>query len=408
MKKRGIIEGDNPVIRYLYLFMKNIVFIFCLCFYACHSTHIPEAKNKVDYKHLPHFSSQKLLPQKFILDSIVIALPEEDILSSMNGQFFCNHDTIYFADKQLASLLLFSPEGEFIGYRLRRGNGPNEIKGLFSIVPTPEKQYIILDESWRIYTFNNSWEKINQFNIDWSSKRTSVEKYSQIDPNCHDIYEIQYSNNCLRPFSEKYLVVPIVTEHIKYNAYEKASHFYGNAYTLGLLDLSSGKISRMLCQHSPIYQRYKYIPNFQNILYDVYQDTLVFSFEADPLIYKMNLLDGKAFSFGMPGKDMNTNYRETSNFEDADKNYHRDRKKYGYYQALKYIPQTGILFRSYSKGGKAGENSLQVYQGNTLVGEYGNLPDRFQVYGYMDSWYYACAAPDFENENLIIYKFKFE
>jgi len=388
--------------------MKNIIFIFCLCCYACHSTHIPEAQNKVDYEHLPHFSLQELHLQKFILDSIVIALPKEDILSSMNGQFFCNCDTIYFADKQLASLLLFSTKGKFIGYRLRRGNGPNEIKGLFSIVPTTENQYIILDESWRIYTFNNNWEKISQFNIDWSSQRTSAEKYSQIDPNCYDIYEIQYSSNCLRPFSEKYLIAPIVTEHVKYNAYENASHFYDNAYTLGVIELSSGKINRMLCQHSPIYQRYKYIPNFQHVLFDVCQDTLFFSFEADPLIYKMNLHDEKACSFGIPGKNMQTDYKETTCFEEADNNFYKDRKTYGYYLDLKYIPQTGLLFRSYCKGGNTGESALQVYRNYCLIGEYDHLPTQFKVYGYIDSWYYASTTPDFENENLIIYKFKFE
>ncbi|WP_251619715.1 hypothetical protein [Odoribacter lunatus] len=389
--------------------MKFYVFICLLCCCACRlNVDVPEARNKVDYEHLPLFSSPKAEGKGFVLDSIVISLPGEDILSSQTGTFFCNRDTIYFADRQLASLLLFSPEGRFIGYRLQRGNGPHELNGLFAIAPAGDDGYVTLDENGYVCVFNNHWKKIRQFHIDWQAGRSYEELYNAPDPNCYDIYEIQYSVNCIRPVSGSCVVVPIVTEHVKYNAYEEASHFYDNAYTLGVLDLSSGKISRMMCQHSPVYRRYKYIPNFQHVLFDIYQDTLLFSFEADPLIYKMSLQDNNAFSFGIPGKDMKTDYRETGRFEEADKSYQRDRRRYGFYQSLKYIPQTGLLFRSYSKGGDSGEYCLQVYRGHTLVGDYGELPAKFQVYGYIAPWYYACAAPDFEKENLIIYKFKFE
>lgn len=387
--------------------MKSFAFFLSLFFFFSCSDQIPTAKNKIDYAHLTYYPNSQKTDKKLTIDSIVIPLAAEDILSSMSGSFFCHQDTLFFADSQLASLLLFTADGHYIGNRLNKGKGPNEIQGIHTFTPTKNDKYIGLDESGNIYIFNTSWKKIKQFQIDWGSKRDIHEKYNHPDPNNKDIYEIEYASTSLKPLDEQYLIFPIITEHIKYNAYEHAEHFYENVYTLGILDLTNEKIVQMLCPRSPVYQNYTYIPNFKNVLFDVYRDSLIFSFEPDPLIYKINLKNSLIFSFGLPGIGMKTDYKETTSFGQADNNYFKDRQKFGYYSALKYIPETGILFRSYHKGNKIPADGLQVYQNTSLIGDY-DVPQGFYVFGYIYPWYYASGKPDFDSDKFTIYKFKIE
>lgn len=370
------------------------------------SSDVPAAKDKIDYKLLPCHPTTNVESSSLALDSLCIYLPDEEILTSMVGQFFCLNDTILFADNQLASFLLFTTSGKFCGYRTSRGNGPNEVSGLWSAAPLPDGGFACTDENARISVFNDQWEKMRRTRIDWSTERTEEEQYNHPDPNKSDIYEVQFSSNRTRTLSDSILLVPIVTEHIRYNAYKDADHFYDNAYTIGIINTKSGKFEKMLCQHSPIYGQYKYIPNFQFILYDTYMDTLVFSFEADSMIYKMSLADGYTFAFGVAGKNMKTDYRETTNFESADDNMDDDRSTYGFYQSLDYVIETGTLFRSYCKKGYNKLSSLQVYKGTTLVSDYEHLPPRFKVFGYIAPYYYASAKPDYERETMVIYRFQ--
>lgn len=143
--------------------MKSFAFFLSLFFFFSCSDQIPTAKNKIDYAHLTYYPNSQKTDKKLTIDSIVIPLAAEDILSSMSGSFFCHQDTLFFADSQLASLLLFTADGHYIGNRLNKGKGPNEIQGIHTFTPTKNDKYIGLDESGNIYIFNTSWKKSNNF-----------------------------------------------------------------------------------------------------------------------------------------------------------------------------------------------------------------------------------------------------
>ena len=55
--------------------------------------------------------------------------------------------------------------------------------------------------------------------------------------------------------------------------------------------------------------------------------------------------------------------------------------------AVEYVDETGLLFRSYRKGGGSVTDGLQVYRDGVLVGDV-DVPLGFRMAGYVDPYYY--------------------
>ena len=200
-----------------------------------------------------------------------------------------------------------------------------------------------------------------------------------------------------------HLLSPIVTEHINYNGIQSASnadHFYENSYSLGMLDIESGKLN-MMCNRSPIYSEYN-LPNFHDIILDTDNETLYFSFQVDSLIYQYNLKDSSICSFGYAGQNMNTEYEETNTLEEEED---QDMREFGYYTDLTYESQTNTLFRSFRRGEPLQTHGLQVYRNQKLIGEY-DVPTGFNVIGYLAPYYYGFGKHDYENGEMYVYRFE--
>lgn len=368
---------------------------------------IPEGNNKIDYEALTYIKSkQPVSPETLAIDTFYICAEDENQMTSLIGEFFLQEDTLCFADAGLASIFCYDLEGKYIENHLSRGRGPQEILGL-NIITNDKKGYYILDESWNIYRIDRKWNRIKENRIDWNSDKSIKYLYNHPDPNETGIYELEYASSNLRTLGKDYLVIPIVTEHVKYNSYGGAfaSHFYENTYTIGILTQDSAKLVKMMCNRSPIYSQYSYVPNFKNVIFDTYQDTLFFSFEIDPHIYQMDFSTSQTIGFGEAGQQMNTDYPETKSLEDADEHYGEDRQKCGYYYYLKYVPETVLLFRSFQYGTPLAYDGLQVYKNQLLVAEY-QVPKGFRVIGYVPPYYYAEGKPDIDKEAMVFYRFK--
>lgn len=368
---------------------------------------IPEGNNKIDYEALTYIKSEKpVSPEPLAIDTFYICAEDENQMTSLIGEFFLQEDTLCFADAGLASIFCYDLEGKYIENHLSRGRGPQEILGL-NIITNDKKGYYILDESWNIYRIDRKWNRIKENRIDWNSDKSIKYLYNHPDPNETGIYELEYASSNLRTLGKDYLVIPIVTEHVKYNSYGGAfaSHFYENTYTIGILTQDSAKLVKMMCNRSPIYSQYSYVPNFKNVIFDTYQDTLFFSFEIDPHIYQMDFSTSQTIGFGEAGQQMNTDYPETKSLEDADKHFGEDINKCGYYYHLKYVPETTLLFRSFQYGTPLAYDGLQVYKNQLLVAEY-QVPKGFRVIGYVPPYYYAEGKPDIDKEAMVFYRFK--
>ena len=61
--------------------------------------------------------------------------------------------------------------------------------------------------------------------------------------------------------------------------------------------------------------------------------------------------------------------------------------------AVEYVDETGLLFRSYRKGGGSVTDGLQVYRDGVLVGDV-DVPLGFRMAGYVEPYYYSYVVPD--------------
>lgn len=386
--------------------MQKIIFLlFLAMIYSCHPA--PDSRNKIDYQNIPNQSGRANgVFSEITLDSFSIYMGGDN-LTSMEGDFFIQKDTIYFGDQQLASIFMYDTAGRFLSSRLKRGKGPGEIFGLHTMTPLPEG-YAIIDQQWNVYLFDRQWNKENQYRINWQTQKSYKALLDNPDPNERVIYEVEYTKNNLRPFGDKNLIFPIVTEHERYNSYggENARHFYENSYTIAIMDIENGNIIKMLCNRSPVYSHYRYLPNFKYVFFDTFKDTLFYSFEADTLIYRMDINDTiPNVSFGLAAQGLNTKYTETRDLKEADENFASNRKTFGYYNYLTYISEKQILFKGFSTGTPLQKHGIQIYRNTRLIAEI-TVPDNFKVFGYSAPYYYATGKPDYNNDRMKIYRFK--
>lgn len=362
-------------------------------------------KSVTDYSSIPNFSTKEIRVDQLIgMDSLKI----DGKKMSMVGNFFIHQDSLYFADCILASVLVYDKDARYVRSIYRKGRGPKELRGLDVMTVLPSGDFVIMDEQWGITICDTTWNKVKDFTLEWKSTKSLIEQRRNPDPEDMGIYEVEYAKNKICAYGEQHVIFPITTEHVSLNAFEckNIRRYYDETYTLAILSLQRGEIERMICKFSPVYKKYSYLPNFKNVLFETNGDELYYSFEVDPLIYKMNLTDSTLVSFGEAGTAMNTNYRETTLFEDTEKYMKEDMETYGYYRYLQYIPDRDLLFRGYRKG-KNMKDGLQVYSGNCLIADL-EVPREFEVIGYIAPCFYARGACNYDDEEIVLYKFKLE
>lgn len=382
----------------------RILIVFLVLLAGC--TSIPENKGKIQYSTLKNIAEKRLqYGGQLKLDTLLI----DGDKVSLVGDFTIYNDTLYFADQILASFVLFDKEGKYINTRLKKGRGPGELLGLNKVTFLPDGIKVVMDQNWNISLWDQDWNKVKNIQLSFQSEKSIGKLKSCPDPNDIGVYEVEYAKNRIRPCPAKSLLFPVTVEAEKMNAFfgEGANHFYENAYTLAMISLQTGKIEHLLCNRSSVYEKYNYLPNFRNVLFDVYQNRLYYSFEIDPMIYEMDLKNISTVVFGEKGKRMRTDYRETQSLEDAESYIREDRENYGYYRYINYVPEKKLLFRGYRKGKSPLKDGLQVYSGSCLVGEF-DVPRDFEVFGYIEPWYYARGTNDYENEKITLYRFKLE
>ena len=109
--------------------------------------------------------------------------------------------------------------------------------------------------------------------------------------------------------------------------------------------------------------------------------------------------------FGFAGRDMDLNYLRWDSYDQPWKERLAERMSRGFYNAVEYVDETGLLFRSYRKGGGSVTDGLQVYRDGVLVGDVG-VPLGFRMAGYVAPYYYSYVVPDEEGERLYMFRFK--
>lgn len=387
-----------------------LFFIVGFLLMNCEKKGVP-ADFRINYDSLKNMTVSRVREFLPSFDTIRFFAGESEALSSMAGFFFLQGDTIGFADRQLVAILQYDTAGRFIKTELRRGKGPNEVLGMERFVVLPEGGYAVLDGNWFLSFFDRQWKKTGESYLMWYKNKTNrqLDSLRRIkNVNEFAVYNFEYEGGDIKAWREKYMIVPVETEHPNFNAYmeDVAGYYYENAATLGIVERSSGNLCRLLCPRPLIYQKKRFIPNFRHVIFDVCQDTLFFSFQADSLIYKMILPEGQITSvYGVSGRELNADYKTTRTFDEASDRYREDMEMYGRYNSLRYFGETGLLFRIYRRGKEIKTEGVQVYRDNELLYDF-DVPEGFKLFAYQSPYYYASIAPDEQKEEMMVLKFR--
>lgn len=327
--------------------------------------------------------------------------------TSLQGEWIIIDDKLIYLDKNLVSIRKYNRNGEFVEKVLNRGRGPQEfLNPPLCFLKLTNSNYLYITRDSDFYILDSVYNQKLKMNliIKASENDNMSELYDHPNPNKISMYEMEIGDNQMVEFGDN-IVFPITTEHIKYNGFYKennAADFYKHSFTLLALNKNTFNYHKVFANFPSIYWN-KMIPNFKSCSICADDSVLFVSYQADPNIYTYNKNLELFGYFGKSSEMINTDlYPETTNFNDAEKNYKKHHKEYGYYSEIKQIQK--YLFRSYHT--TDGKNGLQIYYKYGLIHN-SILPyDLFDMIGYIEPYFYAVTKCDIENERYSIIRFK--
>lgn len=381
---------NRYIIRTYYIFV-IITLLYCIGCYDKKLTTFPHNGENSSFFTIKQF------------DTIYI----DGSVTSLNGEWHTNGSSIFYNDYLITGLIEFDTLGNYIENRIKHGRASNEWVVPFVTVASHDTLIYCIDFAWNIHCYNNSYSRIMRpipmlhdipySNSDWNNLLHNP------DVNEPRMYEYNLdSRNIL--IHHDALILPIVTEHVKYNGYyvdANAKSFWKNSFIFMKLD-KDDFTTLMLFGHYPEIYKTKNITIFSKYYADIYNDELIVSFNADSLIYCYDKDGVITNTFGYSASNIKDNYPETYTYEDFQKLRKKHLKDYGYYSHLKVIGNN--VFRTYKS---AGENSygIQIYHGKDLIGDVKTTQEAY-VFGEIDGVYYAALPADIDNDCYKLLKFR--
>ncbi len=368
-------------------------------------------KNSQDFYYgLEHRGDRRISVQHISVDSIFF----DASMTSLSGQWLISPagNKLFFADRYAVGVYSYYLDGKYDTSFITQGRGPAEMSTpSLSACFDENGNFISLDHNSGVNIFSHDfstrlfYEPLSWFvAIDSSFNNRSWQNlYNSPNPEIPQMYE--YNSYVGRiSYSSGKLFMPIITEHVSYNGYEKGSHasdFWKNAYTFICYDpLRISSSFKMLGHYPSVYQKNN-LPVFSRYDFCVSENKVYVSFNADPYIYVMDVEGNPLYSLGFPDTKIKGDYPSTSTFEEFEERAKKQRKKYGYYDKL-YVDHDYVLRTCHISDG---ECKLQIYKNNDLIGDV-MLPYNCQILGRgADGYYYAFKRADYENEQFVIIKF---
>lgn len=325
----------------------------------------------------------------------------DSIESSYVGSLEIDKGRILFIDKKFCYVFLFDKEGHFIKSVLGQGSGPKEL-GTNSI-----EGYSLLSDG---YFFVGSGNDCYLYNDSFSiNKKYVINKGDKDQPEGYDvpwIYSLFYQNLLMKGYKNN-LYYTVTSEYKGLNFIEDADGYFNNVHYLAKMNLETGKVEKMLGKYPSVYTSNSALKPVCCINFDITSaGDFIVSFEGDSLIYEYNDDFEPTKTYGYAGKNIKMPTRALNTISDFRKNYKVSRDESGYYTSLKFINETNTLFRSYKRYAEAETDGLQIYKEGVLIGDI-DVPNNFQILGYIAPYYYATCGIDEEHESIKILKFKF-
>jgi hypothetical protein len=342
---------------------------------------------------------------KIDLEEVVL----DSIVSSYLGEVSYRSDTIYFLDYRFCWVYIFTKEGDKISRVLGQGRSHKEIPTgrLNAHVPLDNYNHLFIGTSYDIYIFNSNWELISQQTLDWQIKNETTEKSLLEDPDprirgMHDLNDVDFFKP--RVFKDE-VYLPISSMHPKFDFL--TSDYYKYARAMAKMDIKTAIITEEIGRRSPEYLKYKYLV-LDFFCYDITKNgEIILNYPPDSLIYICSTDFEIKKAFSIAGKDMDMDYREIKRHEEEVNIWNTEITEKGYYSWIEYFDKQDLLFRSYTKGSHSKFDGLQIYKGDTMIGDV-DVPKNFRVEGYIEPFFYSNEFIDEEKEEIKVYKFKLE
>lgn len=358
--------------------------------------------------HIKYFqckATNKLIEKKHTvqIDSILLG----KIPSSYVGEFHLIDDSIFFIDELFCKVFIFNTEGKLLETNLGSGGGPfkfaaNRIVGFSKL---KNGNYLFLGPSFDCHIHNKNWERIKTFRLRYLDKLDNQD--ANPDPARTDTYDIDYEKHLNIREVGDYLFIPIESTFDNFNPITTKS-YYTKSRIFFKVNKETGDIEAIEGRRSPYYLKFNFIGQFSWFCFDTSEDDRIFvGFEPDSLIYEYDAGMKNIRTYGFAGKNMDTDYLESRDFEHVGRNLKKQRAEKGYYNSLKYIDETKMLFRGYQKGKHSAVDGLQIYRDGAFVADI-DVPKGLKIIGYKKPWYYSSGIINELNEEIKIYKLKID
>ncbi|WP_421917795.1 hypothetical protein [Marinifilum sp.] len=353
-----------------------------------------------------YVGSKNIQIKKIELEEIKLGSNE---FCSFEGKVLVKDSNLIFIDERFCFAYVYDRNGKFISTQLGQGRGPMELSaGRLEMASLFKDKYVFLGSGMDMHIHDSDWCRLSTTvsNYNKKGRNQNNSKPEDMDP-----YNFHYGNMYARINSKNEMFIPIYAE-CKNFGIASGENYYLNGRILMKYNLDKGEYDGVFGRISPEY--YKRLPNVlpYHMYYDFEidrDDSFTISYEIDSLIYHYSKDFNLKYVFGNAGSDMDTTFqtvklpiRKAINPDELI----ASRSTKGYYSHIEYFEEYDLMFRSYTKGGEANVDGLQIYKGTSLIGDI-DVPKGFNwVKGCIPPYFYSNVLLNDEEESMRIYRFE--
>ncbi len=350
-----------------------------------------EVKKFAEIKNYPRKDTlQKIILEHFSLDNIP---------SSYVGELAIANGNILFVDSRFCWVFEFTPEGKLKKRHLGQGNGPSELPAgmIDGYACLQDGSHFFMGPSNDCYVFDKNFQSKSKFML--------KHKERTINPESPDAYTLYYFNMGLKNYGNRLYSTVIIDDPV-YNFIVSPEECFRDVHVLMEINLQTGELESVKGYYPDIYRKDPSLRHLHFAYYDVDKSgNFYLAFEGDSTIYTFDSEFRPLTAFGYAGKEMSKKEAVFHSLKEFQKGYAQNRRERGIYTGLKYIEDTGFLFRTYQRGEEHDTDGLQIYKNQVLIGDV-EVPKHFKVLGYIPPYYYGSEGIDEENESISLHRFQ--
>ncbi len=341
--------------------------------------------------------------QKIEIGAIDIEpFPLDSVESSYLGYLEMNQDTIYQIDEKFCWMFRFTKDGRLIDRRLGIGQGPKEYEcgSIDGYSLLSDGRWVFFDSGNGCNFYTNNLDKQNRLQIIMDGSRED-KSYENIR-----MYTKDYGNLIIKQLGDCLYYNVVGYEGMYEDFMSNTTNYFRQVHVLMKMNMKTGQVECLLGGYPSLYERKHAV--FQQVSFDIdpIGERFFVSYDADSLVYCYDKDYKPLYAFGWQGRNMKVDY-DSYSWETLLKQRTKIRSKYSYYCNIKYVKELDLLFRPYKKDLDSDYDGLQIYRGQTLIGDM-DVPRGMTILGYSAPYVYGTTGMDGMRESIDMFRFKLE